>query len=228
MNPRVCTLLPLAALVLFAGGASAAPLTYQLNDWGDHSPQTHIGGSIRIDDADGNRVINASEVLDWSFSGAVIPFNAPPGGPIDPLPFAMFMGPGSLLDCPTTGCFMLDGADLVLDIRTQGPTAFRDAAGTRFDIAGDSGLGGDAVRGDRIASMRWFNAGGLGATSMSMAFSTTLRIASAQPIAEPSSAALLALALAAAAGATRARRQTLALPPGVPGPGAQMGAVLAS
>lgn len=210
MKPIRNTLLQLAALALFSASVVAAPATYQLVDWGSHPPEVGLSGSISIDDADGDLVIVAAEILDWSFTGTVIEFGASGTGPFVPLPFALAKGAGSQVSCDTAGCFTLDGLDLVLDIRTQGPTRFVDANGVRVDVAGDKGLNGDAVAGDRIAAMRWLNAGGSASTMMSVPFAPNhLRIASTHTVAEPSSAALLALALGAAAGATRARRQGL-------------------
>lgn len=206
MKSTRATLLHLAALALFSGSVAATPVTYRLNDWGQHLPEVGLGGSIVVDDANGDRLIVASEILDWSFSGTVIAVGTPVAGPFVPLPFAMAMGAGSQVGCEAAGCFKLDGQDLVLDILTQGPTRFVDANGTRFDVSGDRGLYGDAVPGDRIAAMRWFNTSGVGIAQMSVAQAPNfMRIASTGTVPEPSSAALLALALTAAAGATSVR-----------------------
>ena len=206
MKSTRATLLHLAALALFSGSVAATPVTYQLNDWGHHLPEIGLGGSIVVDDADGDRLIVASEILDWSFSGTVITFGAPVVGPFVPMPFAMAMGAGSQVGREIAGCFKLDGQDLVLDILTQGPTRFVDASGTRFDVSGDRGLYGDAVPGDRIAAMRWFNTSGVGFAHMSVVRAPNhMRIASTGAVPEPSSAALMALALTAAVGATGAR-----------------------
>lgn len=206
MKSTRATLLHLAALLLFSGSVAATPVTYQLNDWGHHLPEIGLGGSIVVDDANGDRLIVASEILDWSFSGTVIAWATPAAGPVIPLPFAMAMGAGSQVSCDAAGCFKLDGQDLVLDILTQGPTRFVDASGTNFYVSGDRGLYGDAVPGDRIAAMRWDNASGKGFAHQSLVQAPNyMRIASTGTVPEPSSAALLALALTAAAGATGAR-----------------------
>ncbi len=184
MNLRQCSLLPLAAWVFATCPASAAPVTYHLVDWGNYSPpQSHLQGTITIDDADANFLIEPAEVLTWSFTGTV--------GSGDP--FSLAHGPGAQLQCEPGGCFLLDGPDLALHLQTQGPTRFADASGlTRFDVSGDKGLYGDAVAGDRIAAMRWFNGLGAGYTSRSVLDNPPLmRFATAVP--EPS-AALLALA----------------------------------
>lgn len=206
MKSTRATLLHLAALVLFSGSVAATPVTYQLNDWGHHLPEVGLGGSIVVDDANGDRLIVASEILDWSFSGTVIAWGTPAAGAFVQLPFAMAMGAGSQVSCDAAGCFKLDGQDLVLDILTQGPTRFVDAGGTRFSVSGDRGFDGDAMAGDRIAAMRWSSTSGVGFAHLSLALAPNyMRIASTGTVPEPSSAALLALALTAAAGATGAR-----------------------
>lgn len=206
MSSTRATLLHLTALALFSGSVAATPLTYQLNDWGHHLPEVGLGGSIVVDDANGDRLIVASEILDWSFSGTVIAWGTPAAGAFVPLPFAMAMGAGSQVSCDAAGCFKLDGQDLVLDILTQGPTRFVDAGGTRFSVSGDRGFDGDAMAGDRIAAMRWSSTSGVGFAQLSLALAPNyMRIASTGTVPEPSSAALLALALTAAAGATGAR-----------------------
>jgi hypothetical protein len=49
MTPRCFALLPLAGLILGATVVKAAPVTYQLKDWGSYLAQTHLQGSITVD-----------------------------------------------------------------------------------------------------------------------------------------------------------------------------------
>jgi hypothetical protein len=199
MTPRCFALVPLAGLILGTTVVTAAPVTYQLKDWGSYLAQTHLQGSITVDDTDGNRLIAPGEVVDWSFTGTVIP-----AGPSSTAlhPFTLLHEPGAQPLCRAGGCFLLDGLDLVLNIQTQGPTEFTDAAGNRFDVSGDSGLRGDAVAGDRVAAMRWTGGAYVGATMASLLDAPLMRIATiAGTVAEPSSLALVLAALAAATSA---------------------------
>lgn len=199
MNPRCFALLPLAGLIVGATVVTAAPVTYQLKDWGDYFYQTHLQGSITVDDADGNRLIAPGEIVDWSFTGTLLPSGP---SPTTLLPFTLLHEPGAQPLCRAGGCFLLDGLDLVLDIRTQGPTGFRDSAGNRFDVSGDSGLSGDAIAGDRLAAMRWSDGTFVGSTMRSVLDEPLMRIATiAGTVPEPSSVALVLAALAAAASA---------------------------
>jgi hypothetical protein len=212
MNLRHLALLPLVGLTLGTTVAMAAPITYQLKDWGRYRSGTHLGGSITVNDADGNRVIAPDEIVDWSITGTTIPSYATA---TTLQPFELLHEPGAQPACSRGSCFLLDGMDLVLDIRTQGAVFFSDAVGNRFDVGGDSGLGGDAIQGDWIAVMRWGGGGFVGSTELSMIGDPLMRIATvAGTVPEPSTVALVLAGLAAGAAGLRVRRA---------GPGAAAG-----
>lgn len=204
MNHRYLALLPLAGLFLGATSVTAAPVTYQLKQWGHYLAQTHLQGSITVDDADGDRRIAPGEIVDWSFTGTMIPID-PPATALHP--FNLLREPGAQPVCWEGSCFLLDGLDLVLNIQTQGPTQFADSAGNWFSVAGDRGMGGDGLGGDRVAVMRWWGGRYVGQSSMSLLGEPLMRIATnAGTVPEPSSVALVLAALAAATSGARVRR----------------------
>ena len=69
MNHRYLALLPLAGLFLGATSVTAAPVTYQLKQWGHYLAQTHLQGSITVDGVS----LTVNEVDDDVFGVNLIP-----------------------------------------------------------------------------------------------------------------------------------------------------------
>ena len=205
MIHRWLTLFPAAGLSLCATVATAAPVTYLLKDWGVHSALTHLQGSITVDDADGNRLIQPSEILDWSFTGTTIS-RGPSGNSLQA--FNLLREPGAQVVCAASGCFELHGLDLALNIETQGVTQFADSAGNFLDVSGDTGFGGDAVARDRVATLRWRSGNSAESSTLGMALDPLMRIATVGAVPEPSTTALLLAALVAAASAAGVQRRS--------------------